>query len=63
MSTTGNMMTCLPNELLRAQGAAILRVAWELRDFLADKDPPESLLHDIEAMESAGRSGTTMSAA
>jgi hypothetical protein len=43
-------LTCLPNDVLRAQGQAILRVCAELRDFLARDDvaqPDPSLLQDI----------------
>lgn len=46
--------TCLPNDQLRAQGAAILRVAAELDDFLKDEEVPESLRDDLAKMKLAG---------
>ncbi len=48
-------MTCLPNVQLRAQGAAILRVVAELRDFLKDEDVPESFFRDLDTLDSVGR--------
>lgn len=51
-----NVMTCIPNHQLRIQGAAILRVVAEVRDFVKD-DPevPGSLTKDLNDMESVGR--------
>jgi hypothetical protein len=48
-------LTCLPNDQLRRQGASILRVVAEVRDFVEGEDVPESLVRDLVEMERAGR--------